>query len=147
MDEAGHPAVIEIRSKTIPFRTTDNIQVMNVAAGGTLYQDIPSQCSTTIRHQSDLSLPRGFIVHDAIVEPGTRLATLVGDGPLPVNSWHHQAANDLGQGLVVTARSADGLNQAGQQNVGGPLAHNCLSISGCISRITNWPIEATVLKF
>jgi putative glutamine amidotransferase len=88
------------------------IQVMNVAAGGTLYQDIPSQYTTTIRHPSDLAQPRGFLAHDVIVQPGTRLAGLVGAGPLPVNSWHHQAAKDVGRGLVVTARSADGIIEA-----------------------------------
>jgi putative glutamine amidotransferase len=88
------------------------IQVMNVAAGGTLYQDIASQYATAIRHPSDTALPRSFIAHDIIVEPGTRLAGLVGSGLLPVNSWHHQAAKDVGRGLVVTARAADGIIEA-----------------------------------
>ena len=85
------------------------IQVMNVAAGGTLYQDIPSQYATTIRHASDLSLPRGYIAHDVVIEPGSRLAALVGSEPLPVNSWHHQAVKDVGHTLVVSARAADGI--------------------------------------
>lgn len=94
------------------FGICRGIQVMNVAAGGTLYQDISSQYTTTIRHPSDTALPRSFIAHDIIVEPGTRLSGLVGSGPLPVNSWHHQAAKDVGRGLVVTARAADGIIEA-----------------------------------
>jgi len=85
------------------------IQVMNVAAGGTLYQDIPSQYATTIRHASDPSLRRGYIAHDVVIEPGSRLAALVGGEPLPVNSWHHQAVKDVGRTLVVSARAADGI--------------------------------------
>jgi len=85
------------------------IQVMNVAAGGTLYQDIPSQYATTICHATDQNMPRGHIVHDVLVEPSSRLAALVGDGALPVNSWHHQAIKVLGQGLVISARADDGI--------------------------------------
>ncbi len=85
------------------------IQVMNVAAGGTLYQDIPSQFTTSIRHASDLALPRAYIAHDVVVEAGSRLAALLGRETLPVNSWHHQAVKDVGRGMVVTARAGDGL--------------------------------------
>lgn len=85
------------------------IQVMNVAAGGTLYQDIPSQYKTDIAHASDQTLPRAYLAHNVALEPGMRLTRLVGAEPLPVNSWHHQAIKDLASGLVVSARSADGI--------------------------------------
>ena len=88
------------------------IQVMNVAAGGSLYQDIPSQFRTRLRHATDLSLARQTIAHDIAIEPQSRLAGLVGGEPLPVNSWHHQAIKDLGGGFVVTARAADGIIEA-----------------------------------
>lgn len=86
------------------------IQVMNVAAGGTLWQDIPAQRPSPIDHRPiNRGLPRDHIAHEAIVEPGTLLARAVGSGPLPVNSWHHQAINAAGRGLVVTALAPDGV--------------------------------------
>ncbi len=88
------------------------IQTLNVAAGGTLYQDIPSDIDTSIVHATDLALPRNYTAHDVLIEPGSRLAGLVGGDPLPVNSWHHQAARDIGRGLVVTARARDGIIEA-----------------------------------
>lgn len=91
------------------FGICRGIQVMNVAAGGSLYQDIPSQYTTSISHATDLSLPRAYIAHDVAVGAGSRLAALVGVEPLPVNSWHHQAVKGVGRGLVVTARADDGI--------------------------------------
>lgn len=88
------------------------IQVMNVATGGTLYQDIPSQHQTAIGHASDLSLARNYIAHNVLIEPGSHLANLVGSEPLAVNSWHHQALKDIGRGLVVTGRAPDGIVEA-----------------------------------
>ena len=88
------------------------IQVMNIAAGGSLYQDIPSQYRTRLRHATDLSLARQTIAHDITIDPQSRLAGMVGTEPLPVNSWHHQAIKDLGSGFVVTARAADGIVEA-----------------------------------
>jgi len=85
------------------------IQVMNVAAGGTLYQDIPAQYATQIVHAADTSLPRGYIAHDILSQPTSQLAVHVGGGSLHVNSWHHQAVKDLGAGFVVSARAPDGL--------------------------------------
>jgi putative glutamine amidotransferase len=88
------------------------IQVMNVAAGGTLYQDVPAQYTTTIAHATDTALPRGFLAHDVLLQADTRLAMLVGRDPLMVNSWHHQAIKAVGRGLVVSARARDGIIEA-----------------------------------
>jgi putative glutamine amidotransferase len=90
------------------------IQVMNIAMGGTLYQDVPSQHPTDITHASNLSLPRHYIAHDVLIETGSILATLVGRAPLPVNSWHHQALKDIAPGLVVTGRAPDGIVEAAE---------------------------------
>jgi putative glutamine amidotransferase len=87
------------------------IQVVNVAAGGALYQDIPSQCATTIKHETP-GQPRAFLAHDVLLEAKTRLAGLVGAEPLPVNSWHHQAVKAVGRGLIVSARAGDGIVEA-----------------------------------
>jgi len=87
------------------------IQALNVAAGGTLYQDIPAQYPTSVTH-STTGEARGFLAHDVLIERGTRLAALLGADPLPSNSWHHQAVKDVGRGLIVTAQAGDGIVEA-----------------------------------
>lgn len=85
------------------------IQVLNVAAGGTLIQDIPTQVPNSLTHSSVAGRPRDSIAHTVDVIRDTQLATLVGAGQLDVNSFHHQAVKDVGTGLVVTARAPDGI--------------------------------------
>lgn len=82
------------------------MQVMNVAAGGTLIQDIPSELQTDIDHVSE---PSDRHRHDVMVEKGTKLANIVGDRELNVNSSHHQAIRTVGKGLRVTAQAPDGV--------------------------------------
>jgi putative glutamine amidotransferase len=79
-------------------------QVMNVAAGGTLVQDIDSQCSTTIQHANPAD-HRGK--HEVRVAPGSRLASILGDSVLDVNSSHHQSVRRPGEGLRVNASAPD----------------------------------------
>ncbi|MGE5198814.1 MAG: gamma-glutamyl-gamma-aminobutyrate hydrolase family protein, partial [Rhodospirillaceae bacterium] len=90
------------------------LQVMNVAAGGSLVQDIPSQVGTTVPHQ--VPSPKAAIAHDVGVVAGSRLAELVADGivggRLPVNSRHHQAVQRIAAGFVVTAEAPDGVIEA-----------------------------------
>lgn len=82
------------------------VQVMNVAAGGTLIQDIDSELRTDIEHAS---APSDRHRHDVIVERGTQLAGIVGEQELNVNSSHHQAIRHVGDGLRVTAQAPDGI--------------------------------------
>jgi putative glutamine amidotransferase len=82
------------------------LQVMNVAAGGTLIQDIDSEHDTEIRHASE---PEDRGRHDVIIEKGTHLASVVPALELNVNSSHHQAVRKVGQGLRVTALAPDGI--------------------------------------
>ena len=88
------------------------IQVLNVALGGSLYQHIPAQLPQAIRHDCHASHARSQVAHDVVVSPGSRLARLVGTGPLPVNSFHHQAIKDVAPGLAVTAFAPDGIVEA-----------------------------------
>ena len=83
------------------------IQVVNVALGGTLVQDIASECPSPIDH--DQSKERKTRVHDVSVERRSRLADAIGDERITVNSSHHQAVARVGDGLRVTARSPDGI--------------------------------------
>jgi putative glutamine amidotransferase len=81
-------------------------QTLNVAAGGTLIQDIPSQVPAGLTH--DLQ-PRTAFAHPIVVEPDSRLADLFGSRQLEVNSLHHQAVAEVAPGFVVTARAPDGV--------------------------------------
>ena len=83
------------------------IQILNVALGGTLVQDIPSQCDTRIAHDEDS--PRDTRSHEISVEPGSLIARAVGTEHLTVNSFHHQSVKSVADGMRVTARSPDGI--------------------------------------
>jgi putative glutamine amidotransferase len=78
------------------------VQVMNVAAGGTLIQHIESD----IDHASE---PSDRHRHEVAIDGGTRLAKIVGERELEVNSSHHQAIKEIGDGLRVTAHAPDGI--------------------------------------
>ncbi|HKR66457.1 MAG TPA: gamma-glutamyl-gamma-aminobutyrate hydrolase family protein [Thermoanaerobaculia bacterium] len=82
------------------------LQVMNVAAGGTLVQDIDSQLETEIQHAS---IPEDRARHDVMIEKGTKLADIVPAVELNVNSSHHQAIKKVADGLRVTAHAPDGI--------------------------------------
>jgi putative glutamine amidotransferase len=78
------------------------VQMMNVAAGGTLIQHIESD----IDHASE---PSDRHRHGVAVDGGTRLAGILGERELDVNSSHHQAIKEIGDGLRVTAHAPDGI--------------------------------------
>lgn len=88
------------------------IQLINVALGGNLYQDIPSQFhkDPQLAHQQ----PYGYESpsHKVLVESGTRLARLSCSATMNVNSMHHQAVKDTASGLIVSGRASDGLTEA-----------------------------------
>jgi putative glutamine amidotransferase len=83
-------------------------QVMNVALGGSLWVDIPSQVGSGVMHRQ-AGASRQAYLHTVEVCAGTRLADLLGTGQGPVNSIHHQAVERLAEGLVVNALAPDGL--------------------------------------
>ena len=83
------------------------IQLLNVALGGTLYQDLPSQRPGAIVHEQEA--PVGHRWHTATVREGSGLRGIFGSGELFINSFHHQGIDRLGQGLVATVWAEDGL--------------------------------------
>jgi putative glutamine amidotransferase len=86
-------------------------QVLNVATGGTLVQDIASQIEGAMEHGA--SGPRWRWAHAVEWTGPSLLREILGDGTLSVNSFHHQAVDRLGEGLVVTARCPeDGVVEA-----------------------------------
>jgi putative glutamine amidotransferase len=90
------------------------IQVLNVALGGTLYQDIAAQIPGGEEHVKHRRGPRDFLAHPAAITPSSRLAGLLGATSLPVNSLHHQAVKDVAPGLAVVARAPDSLIEAAE---------------------------------
>jgi putative glutamine amidotransferase len=81
------------------------LQLLNVALGGTLHQDVASAPGTPIRHSQ--SEPRDQPSHKVKVMPASRLAEVLGVEELDVNSMHHQAVKGLGRGLVPVAWAPD----------------------------------------
>jgi putative glutamine amidotransferase len=95
-------------------------QVLNVAIGGTLVQDIPSLVEGVVAH--DAPGPRRRRSHCVEVTASSRLREILGEGTLFVNSLHHQAVDRIGEGLVVSARSpedgiVEGLEMPGRRFV------------------------------
>ena len=83
------------------------MQMMNVASGGTLYGDIPSDIGTTVLHRNN-----GEVMHEIAIVDTCSLIFPIGTDTFMVNSWHHQGLNDLSKNLRVIARSFDGLPEA-----------------------------------
>ena len=97
------------------FAICRGVQILNVAAGGTLVQDLPSAQPTSLAHK-----PGGApdsVAHDVVVSPDTQLARLLGDSldashRVAVNSRHHQSVKDVAPGFQVTATAPDGVIEA-----------------------------------
>ena len=108
------------------FAICRGVQVLNVAAGGTLVQDIPTEAPTPIEHS--VTHQRDARAHDVEVKPGTRLASLIGGSQSPetcsVNSRHHQAVGTVAPSFVVSAVSPDGIVEAIER----PGAPFCLGV-------------------
>ena len=92
------------------------LQVLNVALGGTLWQDIEAQCQGAIRHDyfPTLGFPRDHLAHEVELQPDTRLGRLIERDRIPVNSMHHQAIQSLASSLVAAAVAPDGLIEAAE---------------------------------
>ncbi len=103
------------------------VQVLNVAAGGTLIQDLPSEHPSPLTHS--LTEPRDVVAHDVHVTTGSRLAALLTgvmthEGRVGVNSRHHQAIDRVAEGFTVTAVAPDGVVEAIEQ----PAAPFCIGV-------------------
>lgn len=89
------------------------IQTLNVALGGTLYQDLPTEHASNIHHdQTDQGIGRPALTHAVAINDGTRLASLVCAARIETNSIHHQSVRDIADGLEVVARAEDGVVEA-----------------------------------
>jgi putative glutamine amidotransferase len=100
--------VASARERRLPtLAICRGIQVLNVALGGTLVQDIPSQIPAALPHAPKQG--RGTRVHEVVVDRHSRLAGVLDADMLTVNSSHHQSIARLADGLRITARAPDGI--------------------------------------
>lgn len=113
-DTTELPLIREALAQDMPmFAICRGIQSLNVALGGSLYQDIPSQAPSVIHHQQgDLKIPRSQTSHSIRIIPDSRLHRIVGLDTIQTNSFHHQALKKVADGLVVTAYAPDEIIEA-----------------------------------
>lgn len=102
-------------------------QVLNVAAGGTLVQDIPSAVKTELTHSLDV--PKDCVAHDIHIISDTRLHAALGGAvdascACRVNSRHHQSVGSLGRSLVASATAPDGVIEG----IEAPEARFCVGV-------------------
>ena len=83
------------------------LQLLNVVMGGTLWQDLPSQRPSEIRHSQ--GKPYGAPTHSVDLVPGSPLHALLGETTIGVNTRHHQGIQELAPSLAVMATAPDGL--------------------------------------
>ena len=94
------------------------IQVVNVALGGTLWQDLPSERPGEVDHYPDAA--RSERTHMVRLQPGSLTASALGATEIRVNSFHHQAIRELAPDLVATGWTEDGLIEAVESAPGRP---------------------------
>jgi putative glutamine amidotransferase len=123
--------VREARRRALPIvAICRGIQVMNVAFGGTLVQDIPSQVPGALNHRLSVPPHKSFdYAHDVWIEENSLLARLLqerlaGSDSCAVNSRHHQAVKDVATGFKVVATAPDGIIEA----IEDPAARFCLGV-------------------
>ena len=82
-------------------------QLINIYLGGTLIQDIKSLNYQTLEHEQ--TNPRNEISHEVFLTPQTKLYNIVNQKSIMVNSAHHQAVDKLGENLIISGKSKDGI--------------------------------------
>jgi putative glutamine amidotransferase len=97
--------------KNIPvFGICHGLQLINVIFGGTLIQHIPDHLDSDLNHEQPP--PKHMPSHSIIIEEGTILRDLAPSSEVMVNSTHHQAIENIGKGLIVSASAPDGIIEA-----------------------------------
>jgi putative glutamine amidotransferase len=100
-------------------------QLINVALGGSLHQDLQGDRVTDLNHRTPRDQPRDLLSDDVSVEAGSTWGSLLDSAKLRVNSHHHQAVKEVAPGLKVTAVSADGVIEGLESEDGTVLAVQC----------------------
>jgi putative glutamine amidotransferase len=92
------------------------LQVLNVACGGTLFQDLEAQMPAAIKHDyfPNHGYERSYLAHEVRLSPGSRLREVMSLDQIAVNSMHHQGIKTLGLGLRASAVAPDGVVEAAE---------------------------------
>jgi putative glutamine amidotransferase len=144
--EAPHPSIEDVepardefeialiaaaRRRNLPILgICRGVQVLNIAAGGTLVQDIPSQIPGALNHSLDVPQHQPYeLAHEVWIEKDSLLAKLmgerlVGSDTCDVNSRHHQAVKTVAPGFRVCATAPDGVIEA----IEDPQARFCIGV-------------------
>jgi putative glutamine amidotransferase len=130
-DEFELALVKAARDRHLPiFAICRGVQVLNVACGGTLVQDIPSQLPGAVPHALKIPPNEPYtLAHEVWIEKGSLLSNLMserlgGGDSCEVNSRHHQAVKDVARGFTVSATAPDGIVEA----IEDPAAEFCLGV-------------------
>ena len=94
-------------NKTPLIGVCRGMQMINVASGGSLYGDIPSEIGTQVVHRNN-----GEVMHEIVLTEPCPLIFPEGQDTFMVNSWHHQGLKNISQEIHVVARAFDGLPEA-----------------------------------
>ncbi len=86
------------------------MQLINAALGGTLYQDIGTQCANVLMHRQETA--RNDVTHRVTIAPQSRLAQVLGTEEVFTNTMHHQSVKKCAPGLQIVARTSDGIVEA-----------------------------------
>jgi putative glutamine amidotransferase len=125
-DDYECAAIRQAEARSIPvLGICRGLQILNVAFKGTLYQDLPSQLGTNVIHRqrpTNGNVPSQPCFHEITIQKGSLLFRSVKTERLEVNSYHHQGVKALGEGLVPTAWSDDGLVEGFENKNGTILA-------------------------
>ena len=113
------------------------MQALNVSRGGTLRQHLPDVSALDHLQGHEPFVP----AHPVVVSPGSLLHRVAGAAALPVNSFHHQAADAIGAGLEVCAQAPDGTVEA----LWDPAARFCLGVQWHAELLTHDPRQAALL--
>ena len=133
--EAPHPTELKLvagaRARNLPiFAICRGVQLLNVACGGTLVQDIPSQVTGALTHSLTVPPHQSYsLAHEVWLDKDTLLSKLMGErlsdtDACEVNSRHHQAVKQTAPGLIVSATAPDGVIEA----IEDPAASFCLGV-------------------
>src|SRR3990172_364436 len=130
-DEFEMALIAAARTSDLPtFAICRGVQMLNVAAGGTLVQDIPSEVTGALKHSLVVPPHEPYeLAHEVWMEKDSLLAKLmgerlVGSDTCEVNSRHHQAVKTIGSGYRVSATAPDGVIEA----IEDPAARFCLGV-------------------
>jgi putative glutamine amidotransferase len=124
-DDYECAAIRQAEARNIPMLgICRGLQILNVSFKGTLFQDLPTQLGTNVIHRRRINenSPSQPCFHKITIQKGSLLFRSVKTERLEVNSYHHQGVEALGEGLVPTAWSDDGLVEGFENKNGTILA-------------------------